>query len=81
MGKDLIKVFVGQRRVGKSCLLGLVERELLAAGKPPNVIRMNLELPEFSGMRSEEELLAYVGERKKAGRNALLIDEVQVLLR
>ena len=77
MGKDLIKVFVGQRRVGKSCLLGLVERELLAAGKPPNVIRMNLELPEFSGMRSEEELLAYVGERKKAGRNALLIDEVQ----
>jgi uncharacterized protein len=77
IGKDLIKVFVGQRRVGKSCLLGLVARELLAGKSPLNLIRINLELPEFSGIRTERDLLAYVGELKKAGRNALLIDEVQ----
>ncbi len=77
MGRDLIKVFIGQRRVGKSCLLGLVAEECEKAADAPNIIRMNLELPEFSGIRNDEDLLAYVTARKKTGRNVLLIDEVQ----
>ncbi|MFP4166847.1 MAG: ATP-binding protein [Opitutales bacterium] len=77
IGRDLIKVFVGQRRVGKSCLLGLLERELRKSDNFPNIIRIDLELPEFSGLQTDGDLLAYVGEHKKNGRNALLIDEVQ----
>ena len=78
-GKDLIKVFVGQRRVGKSCLLGLVARELAAGPDAPHVLRVDLELPEFFGMRTGEALLEWVGARRKPGRNVLLIDEVQEL--
>ncbi|MFU8847871.1 MAG: ATP-binding protein [Opitutales bacterium] len=77
MERDLIKVFVGQRRVGKSCLLELVARELQTSKQAPNVIRINLELPEFSELRSESDLQSYISAKKKPGRNLLLIDEVQ----
>lgn len=77
MGRDLIKVFVGQRRVGKSCLLELVARELKSAKNAANVIRINLELPEFSELRSESDLQKYISAQKKPGRNLLLIDEIQ----
>lgn len=77
MGRDLIKVFVGQRRVGKSCLLGLVAKELSAARPAPNIIRIDLELPEFADLRTDADLRAFVSRQKKAGHNVLLIDEVQ----
>lgn len=77
MGRDLIKVFVGQRRVGKSCLLELVARELQSAKDAPNVIHINLELPEFSELRSESDLQKYIFAQKKPGPNLLLIDEIQ----
>lgn len=77
MGRDLIKVFVGQRRVGKSCLLELVARELQSSKDAPNVIRINLELPEFVELRTERDLQDYISARKEPGRNLLLIDEVQ----
>jgi predicted AAA+ superfamily ATPase len=77
MGRDLIKVFVGQRRVGKSCLLGLVAKELSAAKPAPNIIRIDLELPEFADLRTDADLRAYVSGQKKRDHNVLLIDEVQ----
>lgn len=77
IGKDLIKVFIGQRRAGKSCLMGLVAQEIAAQSNPPHLIRVDLELPEFSNLRTAEELMALVASRQKPGRNVLLIDEVQ----
>jgi predicted AAA+ superfamily ATPase len=77
MGRDLIKVLIGQRRVGKSCLLELVAQEILSAPNAPNLIRINLELPEFSDLRTEADLRAHISEKQQKGRNLLLVDEVQ----
>jgi hypothetical protein len=77
IGKDLIKVFIGQRRAGKSCLMGLVAQEIAAQPNPPHLIRVDMELPEFANLRTEKDLLALVSSRQQPGRNVLLIDEVQ----
>lgn len=52
-------------------------RELQSAENAPNIIRINLELPEFTELRSERDLQAYITAQKEPGHNLLLIDEVQ----
>ena len=77
LGKEMIVVLVGQRRVGKSCLLRLLRDEKSAeAGN--NVIYIDKERREFDFIRTYRDLNAYVEERFVAGkRNYLLVDEVQ----
>ena len=52
LGKDLIKVFVGQRRVGKSWLMLEVENELRQQAMPPTIIRVDKERHEFDAIRA-----------------------------
>ncbi len=77
-GTDLIKVFIGQRRVGKSYLLyqlmDFIKKEEPAA----NIIYINKELFEFDTIRDYKTLNSYFETHKiETQKNYLLIDEVQ----
>lgn len=76
--KNIIKVFTGQRRVGKSCILKQIQNHIQQAVHPCNIIYINKELDDFSFIQTNEELSAYVSQHLQAGMaNYLFIDEVQ----
>lgn len=78
LGKGVILVLTGQRRVGKSCVLQCVARQI--AGKDPsaNVVYINKEYTEFNSLKTDADLDGYVSAHLKAqSRNYLFIDEVQ----
>lgn len=76
--KNIIKVFTGQRRVGKSCILKQIQKHIQQAVHPCNIIYINKELDDFSFIQTNEELSAYVSQHLQAGMaNYLFIDEVQ----
>ena len=78
IGKNIIKVLTGQRRVGKSCILRQIQEHIEHADATCNTICINKELEEFAFVRTHEDLTKYIGERLKKGRaNYLFIDEVQ----
>ncbi len=80
MGKPVIKVLCGMRRVGKSSLLELLKEELLATGtRSAQILHINMELMENSVFQTPEALHRKVKEVFSAPDIAqvLLIDEVQ----
>lgn len=75
IGKDLIIVLTGQRRVGKSCLLKQLGEKMSNEG---NVIYIDKEKHEFDGLSSYKELNEYIDNKLQKGqKNFILIDEVQ----
>jgi len=78
IGKSLIKVLVGQRRVGKSYLL-MQLKELIKEQEPDTqIIYINKELNEFSSIKNSGDLFNYLNEKVKGnGKVALFIDEIQ----
>lgn len=78
MYKNIIKVLVGQRRVGKSVLL-LQIMEMVSTDKPgANIVFINKEDLAFESITGYNELLSYAEERKIEGKeNFLFIDEIQ----
>jgi len=80
MNKDIIKIFVGQRRVGKSYLLYQVMDEIKKVKKAPNIIYINKELNEFIDIKNNQDLHNYVKYRSVEGTlNYLFIDEIQAI--
>ena len=77
IGKDLIKVFIGQRRVGKSYLMRSVRKRLLEQSRATQVITIDKEKSEFDDIRDAQSLVKYVQKHAKGAHNALFIDEVQ----
>lgn len=78
MQKPIIKVLVGQRRVGKSYLLFQLMDELSDRGvKKESIIYINKELHEFESIRDYRDLLRYVKQKATGQNTALFIDEVQ----
>src|ERR1700744_1684307 len=78
MGKDLIKIFTGQRRIGKSYMLKQLIEEIRLSDPDANIIYIDKELEEFSGLRNSEDLHMYVKDHLLEGKdNFLFIDEVQ----
>ena len=79
MNKDVIKVLVGQRRVGKSYLLFQIMDELLRQGiKKTDMLYINKELHEFDAIKDYRDLLHYVKQSTGKKKNiALFIDEIQ----
>lgn len=78
LGKGLILVLTGQRRVGKSCVLQCVARQIKDKDNSANVIFINKEYAEFNNLKTDEDLNAYVTVRlKEHERNYLFVDEVQ----
>lgn len=77
LGKGVLIVLTGQRRVGKSYVMKeLAERK---QGEPgANVIYIDKEKTAFDTIATYKNLVAYVDERlDKSKHNYLLIDEVQ----
>lgn len=77
IGKKLIKVLTGQRRVGKSILLKLIAQEIKKKEAEANFIFIDKEDYEFEALKSHEQLMAYIKENQKENKNYLFIDEIQ----
>lgn len=80
VGKPIIKILVGMRRVGKSELLKQVRDDLLAQNTSGLCIYINKELRAFDGIRDSHELNAYVTEKGGCKGTAIFIDEVQEIV-
>ncbi|MBU2650818.1 MAG: ATP-binding protein [Bacteroidetes bacterium] len=78
IGTDLIKVLTGQRRVGKSYLLLQIMDEIKVLEKEPNMIFINMELHDYSGIKDSTDLNSFVNSRlSKNSKNFVFIDEIQ----
>ncbi len=76
--KPLIKVLVGQRRVGKSFLLRQIEQEIQRKNPKATVVYIDKEQFKFNFIKDDETLIKYVnGQLSDSASNYLLIDEVQ----
>lgn len=77
LGKDTIIILTGQRRVGKSSVLRLFRDKVLAC-EGSNTIYINKEKHAFDGIRTYQDLNAYIDEHREDGKmNYILIDEIQ----
>ena len=78
IGKSLIKVLVGQRRVGKSFLLLQLIDIVKEANPEMQIIYINKELREYSFITNAQELFAYIDEKSNGkSKVSLFIDEIQ----
>ncbi len=78
IGKDIIKVLVGQRRVGKSYLFFQIMDEIQKQNSTANVLYINKELNEFEFLRTWQQLYDYIRSKAVAEQtNHIFIDEIQ----
>ena len=77
LGKQMIIVLVGQRRVGKSYMLRQLY-DIKSSDPDNNLILIDKEKRQFDFIRDYQDLNAYVDEHLEPGkRNFILIDEIQ----
>lgn len=80
LGKELIKVLIGQRRVGKSYLLYQTIDSIKEHFPDANIIYINLELNEFESITEQRHLYDLIKSKSATGKmNFVLIDEVQII--
>jgi predicted AAA+ superfamily ATPase len=78
MGKNLIKVFTGQRRVGKSYLLFQIMDYLLGQDPQVALVYINKEDIAFSTIQTAQDLHDYVLQHKSnTAKTYVFIDEIQ----
>jgi len=78
MDKNLIKVFTGQRRTGKSFMMLMVMDKIQEIHPDAQIIFIDKELMAFDFIRNSEDLMNYLSEKvNKKKRAYLFIDEVQ----
>ena len=78
VGKQLIKAFTGQRRVGKSYLLFQVMKYIQEIDKTATIIYINKEDLQFDSIKDYLDLENYVqNNRSKVGKTYVFIDEIQ----
>jgi len=78
IGKQIIKILTGQRRVGKSYVLYQIADYIKAQYPDANIVYINREYAEFEHIKTHTALLDYVsGQFKESTNNYLFIDEVQ----
>lgn len=78
LGKPIIKVLTGQRRVGKSFILLQLIDEIKLTYPEANIIYINVEALEFDFIRTHESLCEFVESKLIVGKqNFLLVDEIQ----
>lgn len=77
LGKEMIIVLTGQRRVGKSCLLKQFYQEKINESGA-NIIYIDKEKREFDSIRNYQDLNDYIESRfQKDKHNYILVDEIQ----
>ncbi len=75
---DLIKVLIGQRRVGKSYILLQLMDAIKIKDKKANIIYINKEENEYDAIANHRDLIVYAEKRAVAGvNNYLFVDEIQ----
>jgi predicted AAA+ superfamily ATPase len=76
---QMIKVIVGQRRVGKSYLLFQLMDEIRIAYPQSDILYINKELFEFDNIKNYIDLITYVHEKRQniSEKCFLFIDEIQ----
>ncbi len=72
VGKQVIKIIVGQRRIGKSSFLKSFMQKI--QGK---IIYINKELYEFDFIRNYHDLIEYIEKEANNKKATLIIDEIQ----
>lgn len=78
IGKGVIKVLTGQRRVGKSCILKQLQKDIALEVPQANIIFINMEYEEFRYIRTDTELFDFLKDKLSDDKeNYLFIDEVQ----
>lgn len=78
IGKDVIKVLTGQRRVGKSCILKQIAEEIKEQQPDANIIFINMEFQDFRHLRTSDAMFDYLKDKFLTDKkNFLFIDEVQ----
>ncbi len=78
IGKNLIKVFTGQRRVGKSYLLFQIMDYLLEQDPQAVIVYINKEDISFSAIQTAQDLHDYVLQQKSnSAMTYVFIDEIQ----
>ena len=81
IGKNIIKVFTGQRRVGKSYLLFQLIRLIREQEPQAGVLYINKEDLTFSTVKTGHDLNDFVlAHKRKSGRTYVFIDEIQEIV-
>jgi len=76
--KQIIKVLVGSRRVGKTTILKQLSENIAKTDKLANIIFINKEYYEFKHIKNDEDLYNYVNSKiKKQKNNYIFVDEIQ----
>ena len=77
LGKNIIIILTGQRRVGKSYILRLL-RDKIKTDEQINAIFIDKEKKEFDYIKTYQDLNRFIDERRdKRKRNFILVDEIQ----
>ena len=77
LGKEMIIVLVGQRRVGKSYMMKLL-CDRMKADDHNNVVYVDKEKREYDFIKTYQDLNAYIDDHFDKGKhNYILIDEIQ----
>lgn len=75
---DLIKVLIGQRRVGKSYLLKSIIEHIQKKDKKANIIYIDKELSDFDSISDYHSLITYTElQINTLVKNYLFVDEIQ----
>lgn len=74
---EIIKVIVGQRRVGKSYFTKQLMSYLQIQKPEANIIYINMELFEFSTINTVSDFVNYVDKHSASSENILIVDEIQ----
>ncbi len=77
LGKNMIIILTGQRRVGKSYILRLF-KDKVSENEENNIIYINKEKHAFDNIRTYQDLNAYIDEHRNPDKkNYILVDEIQ----
>lgn len=78
LNKNLIKVFTGQRRTGKSYMMLQVMDEILKINHDAQIIFVDKELMKFDFIKSANDLMNYLNQTIDEGKQTyVFIDEIQ----
>jgi predicted AAA+ superfamily ATPase len=78
IGKQIIKILIGQRRVGKSYILLQTIEEIKSQDATANILYINKEDFQFDKIKTANDLYEYVqNNTNDKVKNYIFIDEIQ----